>query len=391
MTDQPAPNTNTVLDRHVESVILSGSPFVSSILGPGAYRIAALAAPNFFRDPIISGFLVPPSILTCEAESFTSSPRAVITYQWKRDAGDISGETSQTYTTLVSDIGTAITCEVTITNGSGSDTELSNSLTIVAIVPSSVYEHDTYVINGLSALARMDMNELDITIIAGMTHDDKVDLNQCEFHIITGMQGFNNMTISESESYPLFVPTFLSVLTVVNGDAEDSDMSDWIMESGGVTSVTTAPGFGADITTYREGLRFFNPNDLGQGVDSEMSQKIAIDVGDETDVDTGRCYAAASWIHQSEEGKDWIEVTLEAMNAASSVIATATTISPLNKLGGFQVTMGWMRDSSVNEILNLPTLTRFVNIKVLFKSSGSGSAGNNGYADDFKIDLLKVE
>ncbi len=391
MGNQAIPVIDSVQGFTFEKVILSGSPFVSAILGPGSYVITAPFTPLFHRDPIISGYVVPPSTLTCEAQSFSSSPRATITYQWKRDTVNISNEINDTYVTVVGDIGLSITCEATITNASGADIALSNVIIPEAVVEGYVYQHDVMSIQGLGAPGRMDMNELQLLIVTGLSHVDKVDVNEAEVYGITGMQGLNNMTTAELEIMPIFLPEFVANLVVVNGDAENSNMSDWTMDSGGVTSVTDAPAFDADITTYREGLRFFKPDDLGQGVDSQMSQVIAIAGGDEAAVDTGRCYALAKWIHQSEEGIDRIHVTMKALNAASGELNSEITISPENPEGGFNGnTKGWKMDTSVNEILRLPTLTRFVKIVVLFKASGSGSAACSSYADAFTIELLKA-
>ena len=47
-------------------------------------------------------------------------PAPTHTYQWKRDAVNIAGETSQTYNRTASDAGTSITCEITATNSEGS-------------------------------------------------------------------------------------------------------------------------------------------------------------------------------------------------------------------------------------------------------------------------------
>ncbi len=388
MGNQATPVIDAVQDFTLEKTILSGVPFVSSILGPGAYRITADSAPLFYTNPVLSGSLVPPSTLLCGEGSFNSSPRATLTYQWKRGGVNIPNETSSTWNSVLGDIGDSITCEVTATNASGSDTALSNVVIMEAILEGYTYQYDTYLINGLNAPGRQDVNELDVYLVAGMAHDEKVDVNQCEFHVVTGMQGFNNMTTAELEGYLIVIPEFLSNMPVANGNAENSVMTDWTMDSGNVQSVTTAPGFAADITTFRQGVRFFKADDLGAGVDSVMSQVLTIQAGDLTDVDTGRCAALASFIHQSEEGLDRIEVTMEALDAGSSVLNSKTTISPINPEGNFQVTSGWMRDTTVNELLILPTLTRFV--KIIIRFNNISGTSNGAYADTFVVDILKA-
>lgn len=92
MANQKTPTTDTVEDYTVEKVILSGSPFVSSILGPGAYRITADLAPSFYTAPVVTGWPVVPTTLYCDEGSFNSSPRGVLTYQWYYDDMLMDGE-----------------------------------------------------------------------------------------------------------------------------------------------------------------------------------------------------------------------------------------------------------------------------------------------------------
>lgn len=361
MTNQRAPSTDTVEMITVEKIILSGASFVSSILGHGAHVITAASVPLFYRDPIISGLLSAPSTLTCDGDSFDSSPRASITYKWKKDTVDITDETNKTYTTVLGDIDAEITCEVTITNASGNDVVLSNGLTILAITDTSLYELDIMPINGLSAIGRFDVNALDI-------------------HVMQGMPPTATQSVTTLDAYPIFAPTILNALPLLNGDAENSDMSDWTMDTGGVTSVTTAPDHD---TNYREGARFFKANDLGQGVNSQMSQEMTIVAGDLTDVDTGLCYVVARFMHQSDRGYDKIKVTIEAIDAGSSVLATLVFNASTDDDGP------WMFEQTLP--LNIPTLTRTIKLIVLFDANAvSGSPENSVYADAFTIELMKV-
>jgi len=196
------------------------------------------------------------------------------------------------------------------------------------------------------------------------------------------MTGDTKIDVDEADAYAMFLPTILTPLVVVNGDAENSVMTDWTMDTNTVTSETTAPGYS---TSYREGLRFFVPEQLGQGVDSQMHQVIDIPAGDYTDVDTGLCYCVARFIHMSDEGYDKLVVTLDALDAGDAVLET-TVYSP-----DPGPTNEWMRDSTVEDPLNLPTLTRKVKLTVLFDAhASSGSAVNSVYADAFTIELMKT-
>lgn len=361
MGNQAPPVIDAVQDRHVEQVVLSGSRFVSSIFGSGAHSIAALAAPVFYTEPVISGGLFPPSVLSCTEGAFNSSPRAVLTYKWKKDTVDIPTETNPTYTSVLGDIGSTITCEVTATNGSGADTGLSNGLVMAAYTNSYIYELDVMPITGLSALGRVHMNAADI-------------------HVMTGMPPPATETIVSLDAYVIWAVEHLTPLVVVNGDAENSVMTDWTMDFGNVQSVTTASG----AVSGWEGSRFFLPDELGQGVDSQMSQVIAIPAGDYTDVDTGDCLCICHFMHMSTQDYDGVVVTMEALDAGSGVLATNVFTPPRRE-------DEWRRDSNFQDPLFLPTLTRSIKLTVLFDNHATlGNTGYTVHADAFYINLMKL-
>lgn len=420
MANQRTPTTDTVEPITVEKIVLSGSPFVSSVLGHGAYLISAPLAPAFYRNPIISGPVLPPSTLTCDAESFTSSPRAVITYQWKRDTVNISNETNQTFQTALSGVGDDITCEVTITNASGSQTLTSNIITLEAVQDGFVYQMDVIPIQGLSAPTRVDatdlitfyvqgianndkvdVDELDVNFIQGMVNDIKIDNNEMDVYAmngvvtdagvaideldmcaINGMATDDGIAVDEIDLYGMFHPILLTPLVVVNGDAEAADMTAWTMDTNTVTAETTAPGYSTD---NREGAKFFVPEQLGQGVDSQMHQVIVIPGGDLADVDTGRTYCVVRFRHMSDEGFDKMVITLKALKADDTVLATMIYSPDAGP------TDTWLIDNSGDTPLSLPTLTRKIKIIVLFDAhASSGTAVNSVYADDFQIEFMKT-
>lgn len=437
MTDQPTPVIDSVQDRHTRKVILSGTAFQSSILGPGAYIITADAIPVFYTEPVITGSIITQpfvagsivvlSLLTCDEGSFNSSPRAALTYQWKRDTVNIANETNNTYQTILSDVGTTLTCEVTATNSSGADTGLSNGLLVAAVVESNVYEMDAYFITGLDALGRMDMNvaetfvisgfaspdkmdvdTAEVAIITGIFHEDKVDINTAEVNVITGLshdlkaeinvadsfaitglQGLEQMDINVGDAFVVGLSTFLETLALLNGDAEAANMNDWTMDLNTVTMVTSAPGF--SFNTNRTGP-VFKGEDAGQGVNSQMSQVVLLGAGILADVDLGRCFANFSYSFYAERHFDFIVVTLTALDAADGVLATqAHQVGPYPNVGGFN-SFGWFeRQTSYAEPLIFPTLTRKIKVTVLFEASASGSAANTAYIDNIVVDILKLE
>lgn len=89
--------------------------------------------------PTVSGTATQGNTLSCTTGSWNSnlaySP-ASYGYQWRRGSSDISGATSSTYSTVVADVGNAISCRVTATNNRGSTPVLSsNSITVTSALP----------------------------------------------------------------------------------------------------------------------------------------------------------------------------------------------------------------------------------------------------------------
>ncbi len=71
-------------------------------------------------------------------------PAPTYTYQWKRDAVNISGETSAEYNRVAADAGTTLTCEITATNSEGSASATTAGVTVPAIQnPPAGYIIDT--------------------------------------------------------------------------------------------------------------------------------------------------------------------------------------------------------------------------------------------------------
>jgi len=59
-------------------------------------------------------------------------------YQWLRNGSNISGATGNQYATTVSDVGTAVSCRVTVSNGRGpTPSTTSNSITVQQALPGS--------------------------------------------------------------------------------------------------------------------------------------------------------------------------------------------------------------------------------------------------------------
>jgi hypothetical protein len=87
-------------------------------------------APEFGDLPTLSGGSLPDApvvgeVLTVGSYVVTGFPVPDITFQWTADGVDISGETEDSYTVLVGDVGAVLACEVTATNVVSAVTETS--------------------------------------------------------------------------------------------------------------------------------------------------------------------------------------------------------------------------------------------------------------------------
>jgi hypothetical protein len=90
------------------------------------------SAPVNTSPPVILGKnLVGALIVIDDDGTWTGTLPITFTYQWKRNGTNIIGETNSNYTTVLADLGTKITCEVTATNILGSASQISNSILII--------------------------------------------------------------------------------------------------------------------------------------------------------------------------------------------------------------------------------------------------------------------
>ena len=92
-------------------------------------------APSNTVAPVISGTNTFGSTLTTTDGTFTGTAPITYTYQWRRGGLPIAGQTASTYVIGASDSLAAITCEVTGTNSYGSDSEISNTITVANFAP----------------------------------------------------------------------------------------------------------------------------------------------------------------------------------------------------------------------------------------------------------------
>ncbi len=104
--------------------------------------------------PVISGNHIAGSTLSSTTGTWTNTPTSY-SYQWQiigTPTTNISGATSSTYTTTTAEVGSAIDCQVTATNGSGDSSPRTSSDSIIVTASLSVSANIAEYLQSVTAL-----------------------------------------------------------------------------------------------------------------------------------------------------------------------------------------------------------------------------------------------
>jgi hypothetical protein len=99
-----------------------------------AWEVSGGVPPVNTVAPAITGTAQEGQIVTCSTGTWTGTPTITFAYQWKRNGSNIGSATNSTYTLVTADVSQSITCQVTATNGAGSASATSNTITPIAAV-----------------------------------------------------------------------------------------------------------------------------------------------------------------------------------------------------------------------------------------------------------------
>jgi hypothetical protein len=99
-----------------------------------AWEVSGGVPPVNTVAPAITGTAQEGQIVTCSTGTWTGTPTITFAYQWKRNGSNIGSATNSTYTLVTADVSQSITCQVTATNGAGSASATSNTITPTAAV-----------------------------------------------------------------------------------------------------------------------------------------------------------------------------------------------------------------------------------------------------------------
>ena len=124
-----------VTATNAASVVTANSNSTATVTG----------APVNYVAPAVTGTGKVGTTLTSDNGSWYGYPTPTYTYQWQKAGSNISGATTNTYTVVLGDISSAITCIVTATNISSTVTATSNSTTAVAAGYSVAFSGNGYI------------------------------------------------------------------------------------------------------------------------------------------------------------------------------------------------------------------------------------------------------
>jgi hypothetical protein len=121
---------SSIDDGHTLSCSVTASNIAGNATATSSGVGPIIDIPVNTTAPLITGSAVQGSILSCTNGAWTNSPSSY-SYQWKSNGTNITGATSNTYTTVSGDIGNTITCVVTATNSAGSASATSSNSIVV--------------------------------------------------------------------------------------------------------------------------------------------------------------------------------------------------------------------------------------------------------------------
>lgn len=322
----------------IEPSIREGEKLITSIYGSPATLPLTRYPPLNTVAPIITGPSTIPGTLTCQPGVWTGSPTPLLYFQWMKDGIDIAGATSNTYTTVPADDGTAISCEVRGSNGIGEDYIISsNSINVSLIEPIEIDQLELYMISGLtqnqdlvntdqqvlytsgmSVENRLDMNRAVTYFSTGIASENRQDVTCQHLHILTGLGDESSDRVTYHAAYVISEPfqgTLVDgvsqTLGLVNADAE-LGTEGWTTDQGVVTY--------SNVQKHEGGYSFYG----GPPGSSYRSVYQDVDIAAvwESEVDLGTTYCEVTWQQRSDNFQDQANIRVEFFDGADVSLGT---------------------------------------------------------------------
>jgi hypothetical protein len=115
--------------------VIAGGQFTTLDLGAQRGVAAFGQAPAGTAAPQVSGTAAVGETVSCSQGGWSGSPPLSFAYQWLRDGAAIAGATASAYTITSTDVGHALSCQVTASNRDGGASATSAPLDVTAANP----------------------------------------------------------------------------------------------------------------------------------------------------------------------------------------------------------------------------------------------------------------
>lgn len=394
---------------HINPSIMEGRFLNHSLLGPGTAIPLDRYPPVNTTQPFLVGSGVIPNRIVCEVGTWVASPTPDYSYQWMADGVDIPGATSYEIFTDETFDGVTLTCEVVANNGIGQDNAItSNSILCSLIEPietrelefaaitglranklQTVMAEQDYILSGIGAEDRLDVNRGVAYFLTGIGTDDRQDINEMPIISITGLQQSDYLSVIErdigiavinsDEGVPL-VDSVRQPIHLKNYNAELGTFG-WTV-FGALIFSSSASGI---LSAAEGGYSWMGGLDVHpEGANTPytyISQDCYLWDVWHADIDAGLCSLELEWL-QGSLGPDTANIKVEYY------AADGTTLIGFDDGPGL-----WSSPSSIwfhrSFEDTIPSGTRYVRIYAEFNWDNTGDNNINAQIDNIKPFIRK--
>lgn len=336
-----------------------------------------LGSPYNLVAPVASGTGQVGQTLSTTNGSWQGIATITFTYQWRRDASDISGATSSTYTLVADDYATDIDCVVTATNTLGSANQDSNDIANIAgSVP---------VISGVPTISGTAKVGETLTATAASVTGTPTPTNTFQWQRSDdGSTGWANISGATSTTYTAVSADEGKFLRVVQTSTNEAGSD----TANSASTTQVQPSFTGILDTYRGAaaaysLRLLRSGYSGSAIRVRRSDDNAEqDIGfrnNELDTSTLETFSLGSdcfvttWYDQSGNGKN---TTQSTASNQPKIVSNGSTITE-----GTKPTLSF---SAGNGLLNTNEFVSGSNDRAIISVAKMISSG--GYIYGFGVD-----
>jgi len=227
-----------------------------------AFEVSGGVPPVNTVAPAITGTAQEGETVTCSTGTWTGTPTITFAYQWKRNGSNIGSATNSTYVLVTADVAQSITCQVTATNGFGSASATSNTITPIAAVdpdaqafitaaaitnPTQQAAINTLVVD-LKAASIWSKLLVFYPFVGGTALSNSKNLKNINFGTLTYSTGMTHGTLGIKGNGSSYADTGLKSTTIgftQNNAASGVYMQTW------ATNQTMAYGHFGNLTMYK--------------------------------------------------------------------------------------------------------------------------------------------